>query len=1307
MADKINNLLEDFISLADGKKQSTGLWREEPVDLLTFFKSKDFLNERPYPGKQTELLERVNEVLWYKFTGDIKLCPADLREITEMVVMFGKGCKSGDTLITDPVTGITHTFRELYESGRKINVLALNEDTQKFVIADASEVVKVGKGEMYEVTTVSGHKTKVYTEHLFLSRNYIGSRNGKYKGVEWKKVKDLKKGDYIALARNSCVNAGLNVDFNELRLVGYLLGDGNISDSTKCTFFSSVKEVEEDYCSILRYYGVEPKYPRYANNSRPDRNCVAIESSLTPWESRNMGENPITKITRKYNIQGSNAYSKRIPREFLNLNRECIIEFLRALFATDGWVTLLNGRTPQIGYCSVSYELVKDISLMLRRLGIISRIDTKKTNSAFGVAYQLTINSEVDFRKFCDQIKIIGKEAKQEYVLSNMKVSGKRKDTDIYFDKIKSIEYVGEDYYFDLTVDNYSNYVSDGFVDHNSGKDFLISGILAYVCYLLCCMRDPHEYFGFGQDEPIDLINVAINAYQANNVFFKKLKARLSSCKWFKKVGYNPAEHEGAMPNEYQITKQQIRFYKNITAHSAHSDADSFEGFNPLVVIFDEIGGFELDKAEDCYTTLRSSASTRFKDKMLLIFISFPRQSDDYMMKKYKEAVDSKDPQVFAMIGKSWEVNPRITRASLEKDYNTDPEGSKMKYESLTKNTIIWTPDGAYRIDELGDNSIIRTMFGAREVQMFINSGSKSVYELRTKEGYTIRGSANHPLKVYANKKNWKESSGFVWRTIGELRKGDKVYLDLNNDLFGEETISKEMALLMGGLIADGTFQVTPEGKGYATWYFCKNSELLDIYREAFIKEFGHEPQVHSYPSRTDTTMRTTVISTISRLLESGLKYGNVYSKEIPMTIFRQPKEIICEFVKGMFDADGHVLKSQGTVSLFTCNYNLAKQVQQLLLMIGVRSRIWHRPANNKGKIKSGEGWIVALSKQESVVFNNLIELNTSYKRDAQQKCKSWDVCNNYKYQLPFCTVEEVVYCGEETCYDLWVEPENEFTANGMVAHNCIPPAYRDGLFQFPEKIDECVITGKNAQCTGLIIQEKITTRTLNTGEQRHFVGLEIYNLNLNPAYVYYLGGDGGVINDSYILTLFHAEPVLVSMIEDGKTVEKWFNKPVEDLILEWRPSKKDRLPVDLLNVADVVEMICKQVFVKKALFDKFNSAEVVQRLMVYGVEAEDKNWSNPFQLQIYQNFKGLIYTGQVDLLDYTSPYQGIYPNILNPNDELKSIKIINGNKIDHDSDKSKDFSDARAGAIWICTTDEPQAVEHYAMPEIAGAKRK
>ena len=32
------------------------------------------------------------------------------------------------------------------------------------------------------------------------------------------------------------------------------------------------------------------------------------------------------------------------------------------------------------------------------------------------------------------------------------------------------------------------------------------------------------------------------------------------------------------------------------------------------------------------------------------------------------------------------------------------------------------------------------------------------------------------------------------------------------------------------------------------------------------------------------------------------------------------------------------------------------------------------------------------------------------------------------------------------------------------------------------------------------------------------------------------------------------------------------------------RPNKQERLPVDLLNIADIIEQICKEVYVKKAL---------------------------------------------------------------------------------------------------------------------------
>jgi hypothetical protein len=475
-----------------------------------------------------------------------------------------------------------------------------------------------------------------------------------------------------------------------------------------------------------------------------------------------------------------------------------------------------------------------------------------------------------------------------------------------------------------------------------AGKDFMASAVLAYVCYLICCLGDPQEFFSKAKGSHLDVINVALNAYQAKNVFFSEFEARLTNCKWFTKSVNRPVKY-----NEFQKVDTQIRFYNNLVAHSAHSEAGAFEGFNPIMVIYDEIGGFTEEKANFCYRTLRSSSLTRYGDKSLSLFISFPRHEKDFIMKKYKESAEDLSGQVYAMKAASWEVNPTINKEHFKKDYENDPESAKLMYE-------------------------------------------------------------------------------------------------------------------------------------------------------------------------------------------------------------------------------------------------------------------------------------------------------------------------------------------------------------------CIPPKYSSGLFQFPERIDEVTVVGKVSQ-SPVVIENVITNRTLKSGEMKYYVGIKLHGLNLDPAFTYYLGGDCGTKRDSYIITLYHAEPVTTVAIENGEEVVSVVNKPVEDLILEWKPDLEQRLPVDLVNVSEVLEQICRQVYVKKALFDSFNSADLMQRLQTMGIDAEDKQWSNPFQVKLYKNFKALVYTGMIELLDYISPHPSVK---LQPNEELKWLKLINDKKVDHDSDKTKDFSDARVAAVWACSTDEAELPSHTADPVIKSAKR-
>ncbi len=62
-----------------------------------------------------------------------------------------------------------------------------------------------------------------------------------------------------------------------------------------------------------------------------------------------------------------------------------------------------------------------------------------------------------------------------------------------------------------------------------SGKDFTSTVAVSYIVYKLLCLKDPARYYGKPSGDAIDIINIAINAQQAKNVFLRALRPRLRS----------------------------------------------------------------------------------------------------------------------------------------------------------------------------------------------------------------------------------------------------------------------------------------------------------------------------------------------------------------------------------------------------------------------------------------------------------------------------------------------------------------------------------------------------------------------------------------------------------------------------------------------------------------------------------------------------------------------------------------------------------------------------------------------------------
>lgn len=171
-----------------------------------------------------------------------------------------------------------------------------------------------------------------------------------------------------------------------------------------------------------------------------------------------------------------------------------------------------------------------------------------------------------------------------------------------------------------------------------SGKDFTSTVACSYIVYKLLCLKDPSRYFGKPSGDAIDLLNVAINAQQAKNVFFKGFKSKIEKSPWF--------------AGKYNAKADSVEFDKSITVYSGHSERESHEGLNLLLAVLDEISGFASEvgtgneqgkTAENIYKAFRGSVDSRFPDLGKVVLLSFPRYPGDFISEKYEAVIAEKE----------------------------------------------------------------------------------------------------------------------------------------------------------------------------------------------------------------------------------------------------------------------------------------------------------------------------------------------------------------------------------------------------------------------------------------------------------------------------------------------------------------------------------------------------------------------------------------------------------------------------------------------------------------------------------------
>jgi len=154
---------------------------------------------------------------------DKKPLLSDLRE---------SGCMTEDTTLLRADTGVPVTFGELMRNGGKGVLVWSVDERHRLIPAPITQVFASGTKEAYRLRLASGREVKASANHPFLT----------FSG--WTPLEELRLGDRLAIPRHvpEPVSAGLGWSEYRLGLLAHLLGDGCVVRSQPVHYTSNDEE---------------------------------------------------------------------------------------------------------------------------------------------------------------------------------------------------------------------------------------------------------------------------------------------------------------------------------------------------------------------------------------------------------------------------------------------------------------------------------------------------------------------------------------------------------------------------------------------------------------------------------------------------------------------------------------------------------------------------------------------------------------------------------------------------------------------------------------------------------------------------------------------------------------------------------------------------------------------------------------------------------------------------------------------------------------------------------------------------------
>jgi hypothetical protein len=335
---------------------------------------------------------------------------------------------------------------------------------------------------------------------------------------------------------------------------------------------------------------------------------------------------------------------------------------------------------------------------------------------------------------------------------------------------------------------------------------------------------------------------------------------------------------------------------------------------------------------------------------------------------------------------------------------------------------------------------IMNASIGADFIYDKIRNGQKEVVRLETSRGTVLRCTPDHQILTTDG---WMRADKTIGRFV-EMRAPQLAALPFFDETIGAY-IDERWGRFLGYFAGDGWCVVDAGTIGIACdakdWDVVNDvaalmSDLILSMPGAVRAKKATAPvlvrQRENYVKVTASRVSAT------RFLQHlGMANEHKRIPCVPEVIFRSPRNVVIQFLRGLFESDGCASKRQRQVFFHSIYEQFARDVSLLLLSLGIHSTV--RRLNNNGGPKNRQAktfiWSVVLGSEASGIFAASVGFVSKRKSDILNRKRALG-------RKPFVlTMEDSVVSvepdGIAEVYDLSVSQTHQFGANGIIVHNC------------------------------------------------------------------------------------------------------------------------------------------------------------------------------------------------------------------------------------------------------------------------------